>query len=182
MNYDITLLEKIKIELPEDVLSVETSTLMPHILVKSSSVKKIIERLKFGRDYDMKFLNCISASHIAEEKDGAVCYSFNLIYILSDSSLMKSIAVKVLLDDKGDGSIENKVPSIDSIYHSANWFEREIYDLHGIFFDFNRDLSRLLLPPDWDGHPLRKDYSEKEEYNGISTTREDELINLRPFQ
>lgn len=63
------------------------------------------------------------------------------------------------------------VPSVESIWRVAGWHERECYDLLGVFFDGHPDLRRLLLPDDWIGHPLRKDYVEEAHYHGIPTTR-----------
>jgi NADH-quinone oxidoreductase subunit C len=64
------------------------------------------------------------------------------------------------------------VPSVESVWKAANWHEREIYDLLGVTFEGHSDLRRLLMPEDWIGHPLRKDFVEPEEYHGISTRRE----------
>ncbi|HYD49215.1 MAG TPA: NADH-quinone oxidoreductase subunit C [Terriglobales bacterium] len=64
------------------------------------------------------------------------------------------------------------VPSVESIWKAANWHEREAYDLLGVSFTGHPDLRRILLPEDWIGHPLRKDYVEPVEYHGISTRRE----------
>ena len=62
---------------------------------------------------------------------------------------------------------EPKVPSVEQIWRIADWFEREIYDMYGIEFEGHRDLRRILLPSDWEGFPLRKDYKFPETYNGI---------------
>ena len=60
-----------------------------------------------------------------------------------------------------------KIPSVEQIWRIADWFERETYDMFGIEFTGHRDLRRILLPDDWEGWPLRKDYQEQETYHGI---------------
>ena len=61
--------------------------------------------------------------------------------------------VKVFVDDE-----ELSIPSITDIYPSANFYEREAYDMFGINFSEHPDLTRILMPDDWNGHPLRKNY------------------------
>ena len=60
-----------------------------------------------------------------------------------------------------------QVPSVEQIWRIADWFERETYDMLGIEYVGHRDLRRILLPDDWEGWPLRKDYQEQETYHGI---------------
>jgi NADH-quinone oxidoreductase subunit C len=64
-----------------------------------------------------------------------------------------------------------EVPSVEKLWPTANWFERECYDLLGIIYLGHSDLRRIMLPDDWVGFPLRKDYAEQADYHGIGTTR-----------
>ncbi len=71
------------------------------------------------------------------------------------------------------------VPSVEGVWKAANWLERECYDLLGVTFTGHPDLRRVLLPDDWQGHPLRKDYAETGGYHDISNERENPLVELR---
>lgn len=72
------------------------------------------------------------------------------------------ILVKVHVD-RENGS----VPTVVDVHRAANWYERECYDMTGVRFDGHPHHTRILLPPDWIGYPLRKDYVFPEEYNGM---------------
>ncbi|MBC8042373.1 MAG: NADH-quinone oxidoreductase subunit C [Rhizobacter sp.] len=62
---------------------------------------------------------------------------------------------------------ENEIPSVAEVWRTADWHEREAYDLFGIVFTGHPDLRRILCPEDWEGFPLRKDYKVQEMYHGI---------------
>jgi NADH-quinone oxidoreductase subunit C len=100
---------------------------------------------------------CLSGvDYPAEEKLGIVC-NFESI-----GHKTHKIAVKVKCRRDG-GSI----PSVSCVWHTANWHEREAYDMYGMVFEGHPDLRRILCPEDWTGFPLRKDYQVQETYHGI---------------
>jgi NADH-quinone oxidoreductase subunit C len=71
------------------------------------------------------------------------------------------------------------VSTVECVWKTANWFEREVYDLFGVDFPGHPDLRRIMLPDDWIGHPLRKDYQEAGGWHGISNVRENPLVELK---
>src|SRR5882762_7934202 len=93
-----------------------------------------------------------------------------VVYHLYSYSTRHAFILKVELDRAAPS-----VPSVESVWKSADWLEREQYDLLGVTFEGHPDLRRIMLPDDWVGNPLRKDYAEQPEYHQISTTRESPL-------
>lgn len=81
---------------------------------------------------------------------------------------------------------EEAIPSVTSLWEGANWFERELFDLFGVLFENHSDLTRILMPDDWQGHPLRKDYALTEEVvefkHGVTPKIPSQIINLRRKQ
>jgi len=93
-----------------------------------------------------------------------------VVYHLYSYSKRHAFILKVELDRANP-----VVPSVESVWKSADWLEREQYDLLGVKFEGHPDLRRIMLPDDWVGHPLRKDYKEPGEYHHISHLRESPL-------
>ncbi len=77
---------------------------------------------------------------------------FEIIYLLYSFARNDRLRMKVLAAEG------EPIPSVTAIWPAANWLEREIYDLFGVVFEGHPDLRRILMPEDWTGHPLRKDY------------------------
>ena len=92
---------------------------------------------------------------------------FAVIYNLYSPGLRRKVTVKSFLDRE-----QPEVASLEPLFPGISWYERETFDMFGIRFINHRSLKRLLLPDDWTGHPLRKDYVYPESYNGLTTARE----------
>lgn len=78
---------------------------------------------------------------------------FHIIYQLLAIEKAERLSLRVPVP-----ASEPVVPTIEGIFLNANWFEREIFDMFGVRFDGHSDMRRILMPHDWEGHPLRKDY------------------------
>jgi NADH-quinone oxidoreductase subunit C len=119
---------------------------------------RIKEIALFLRDNDrMQFdtLMCLSGLDYTGGK-------FGVVYHLASTPLGHKFVLKV------DLTSENMhVESVESVWKTANWHEREAFDMYGIIFDNHPDLRRILMPDDWVGYPLRKDYQVPEFYNGM---------------
>jgi NADH-quinone oxidoreductase subunit C len=105
--------------------------------------------------FDM--LSCVSGIDNGEQ-----AATMEVVYNLYSIPFNHHLMIKVLLPRE-----KPEIESISHIWKTANWQEREIFDMYGIHFKNHPDLRRILMPADWDGHPLRKDYKHQEYYRGI---------------
>lgn len=80
-----------------------------------------------------------------------------VVYWLHNPTTLQRIRVTVI------AARDEALPSVVDLWKGANWYERELYDLFGVKFEGHPDLKRILMPDDWNGHPLRRDYALTEE-------------------
>lgn len=126
-----------------------------HIQLKPDDWFEIASWLKSEPSLHFDSLQCHTGMDVGENMLEA---RYNLHSMTHDHKIEIRIAVS---RDKAN------IPSIEQIWRIGDWFERETYDMFGIFFDGHRDHRRMLLPEDWEGYPLRKDYVVQETYHGI---------------
>ena len=127
--------------------------------------EKLKETCLLLRDHEETYfdmLSCITGIDNLPNEN-----TLEVIYNLSSLPYGYAISLKVKLDRNGkDGNLP-VLDSVTEIWGTANWLEREVYDLLGINFEGHPDLRRILLPTDWEGHPLQKDYKLQEYYHGV---------------
>ena len=118
------------------------------------------------RDNDSLYFDMLSC--LTGVDHGPKAGKMEVIYHLYSVPYGLPLALKVELKRPEDETEMPEVPSVASVWQTADWHEREAFDLLGIRFASHPDLRRILLPADWEGHPLRKDYEHQEEYHGIT--------------
>jgi NADH-quinone oxidoreductase subunit C len=149
---------------------IETDTKNPqHALVApTQAIADICRFLHEDNRLYFDYLACITAID-----NGPATATMELIYHLTSIPYGRDLVLKTIFPRNEPGEALPSVPTVSTIWRTADWHEREAYDLLGIHFEGHPDLRRILLPEDWQGHPLRKDYDLQERYHGIYVRYED---------
>ena len=143
-----SLIDRIKKQFGEAITEA-VATLGQQILrVKKESYVALCRFLRDADNARFDMCNDLTAVHWPERQGE----EFDIVVNLYSVSKNRRLRIKVALAD-GEAC-----PSVTSIWTGADWMEREVYDMFGIRFDGHADLRRILLPSDWPGHPLRKEY------------------------
>lgn len=152
----------------EVIVSVQDQGIMPVANVDIAKLKAICQFLWADERLFFDYLACITAVDNCPQAN-----TMEIIYNLNSIPYGHSFAMKVMVDRNQEGGPLPVVPTVSDIWRTADWHEREAYDLFGIYFENHPDLRRILLPEDWEGYPLRKDYKAQAEYHGIRVAYED---------
>jgi NADH-quinone oxidoreductase subunit C len=145
-------------------IQINTQNLQPYLTVPAA---RLVAMCQFLRDDDRLFfdlLACVTGIDNGPEAD-----TMEVVYNLTSIPYEHNLMLKVIVSRATGSAKLPSVPSIAHIWRTADWHEREAFDLVGIHFEHHPDLRRILLPTDWVGHPLRTDYEEQEDYHGIKT-------------
>ncbi len=149
------IFNSLKTEFGDDVISLtESKEVESFIIIKAHRITEICLYL---RDEPLMLFDYLVNLSGMDYKE-----NFTVVYHLYSISNKHRIVLKVELEK--DNPV---VPTVELVWKSANWHEREAYDMFGIQFEGHPYMVRILCPYDWVGHPLRKDYKEPETYHGI---------------
>lgn len=147
---------------PEVIVGEENTGRQPALLIHPDSIQDVCLELRDNEHTYFDFLSCLSGVDYGIGEN-----MFGVVYHLASIPYKTQLTLKV--KKYHDRSLESlpSFPTVSTVWRTADWHEREAYDLLGIFFEGHPDLRRILLPDDWEGYPLRKDYQAQEYYHGI---------------
>jgi NADH-quinone oxidoreductase subunit C len=161
----LQIYERIRERFSGKLLEVSDRKPDPFAVIEPSA---IVEIGRFLRDEPQLAMNCLSNQTGVDYKD-----RIEVVYHLFSYAHRHGCVLKVKLPRENPS-----IATVEEIWRAANWMEREIFDLLGVTFEGHSDMRRILMPEDWLGYPLRKDFVEPLEYHGISTVRESPIIRL----
>lgn len=118
------------------------------IVVSTAVLQDVLSYLRDTPKFEMNFLSDVVGLDMLGRKQPR----FEVIYNLYSLANFNRLFIKVAVEDG------QSIPSATAVYPGANYPEREVYDMLGVVFDGHPDLTRILMPDDWVGHPLRKDF------------------------
>lgn len=153
---------------PEAIGELDVSGKDPFVIVEADRIADVCLLARDAEGLECDYLSNLGAIDVGENL-GVVYHLFSLRH-------KHTLVLKVFVARQSP-----HVPTVVGVWPAANWMEREAWDLMGIVFDGHPDLRRLLLPGNWEGHPLRKDYQEQPDYKGISTTRQSILERFERY-
>lgn len=169
-----TLYETLKSKFGDKITGANLENIDPWIEVAPEGIVEVCRYLKTDPATQFDMLNCVTGNDIYDadpkkQKKLDAEPHVEAVYHLSSTVKKHSLVLKVILP-RWKNDIEGElpeVPSVAGVWRTADWHEREVYDLSGIRFVGHPNLRRILCPEDWVGHPLRKDYEMPLEYHGI---------------
>jgi len=150
--------DRLKARFGEAVLSFEAAAKQPFAVVAADRIAEVAAFLKTEPDLRFDNLMCLSAVDYPKETPPRM----EIVYHLLSYAHAQQFVLKVQLPRE-----DPRLPTVEGSWGVANWHEREAYDLFGIVFEGHSDLRRILLPDDWEGYPLRKDWQDPDFYNGM---------------
>ncbi|GAA4913446.1 NADH-quinone oxidoreductase subunit C [Mucilaginibacter defluvii] len=144
------------------IVGEERTGLQPALLIQPDSIVDVCRELRDNPKTYFDFLSSLSGVDYGVDSG-----RFGVVYHLASIPYRLQLTLKITIEHDRNSDELPAFKSVSSVYRTADWHEREAYDLLGIYFEGHPDLRRILLPDDWEGYPLQKDYKTAEYYKGI---------------
>jgi NADH-quinone oxidoreductase subunit C len=152
--------DRLAAQFGERITAFQADALQPWTVVVADAIAEVAAFAKADPGLAFDNLMCLSAADYPAVKE--VPGRMEVVYHLWSYRHLHLHVLKVMLPRDGAS-----LPTVEGVWGVANWHEREAFDMFGIRFAGHSDLRRILLPDDWEGHPLRKDWVDPEFYNGM---------------
>jgi NADH-quinone oxidoreductase subunit C/D len=168
-----SIIDDLKTSFGEAILAVQpTKDDIPTVWVTRDRARDVLRHLKSAveRPYRMLYDLTVIDERVRANRQDQPASDFTVVYHLLSFDRNDDIRIKVPLE-----VADLSLPSITGIWPAANWYEREAWDLFGVKFEGHPHLSRILMPPTWNGHPLRKDHPARATEMGPFTMPEDKM-------
>jgi NADH-quinone oxidoreductase subunit C/D len=156
MDDNSTILQELQRAFGEAAITAQaTRDGIPTVWVARDKARAVLRHLKEGVDKPYRMLYDLTAidERVRDNRAGQPPGDFTVVYHLLSFERNQDIRIKVPLEGEYPS-----LPTITDLWPAANWYEREVWDMFGITFDGHPHLRRILMPPTWQGHPLRKDH------------------------
>jgi NADH-quinone oxidoreductase subunit C len=145
----------LKTKFGDAIIEAKFDVLQPWIRIAPDKAKDISLFLRDSATLQFDYLCCLSGM---DYNNG----NLGIVYHLASMVLKHKIVIKAQCTKENP-----HIQSVTEVWGTANWHEREVFDMYGIVIDGHPDLRRILMPDDWEGNPLRKDYKVQEFYHGM---------------
>jgi NADH-quinone oxidoreductase subunit C len=180
-----TIFDTLKEQFGDAVIELQQPEIEPIIRIAPESLMEIAEFVKSNADFQCDYMMCLTGVDLppppppkpkkkkkTDDEDAPVeeappaepepepIYECAVLYHLYSMTHRHRVTLKVQMPRE-----DAHVASVTALWQAADWHEREAYDLIGVVFDGHPNLTRILLPDDWEGHPLQKDYKQQEYYD-----------------
>ncbi len=171
----LSIAQTIQDKFPKEVKEIVEFRKQVSVIIQRDRAKEILAFLYFNKDFNFDYLvDLCGVDYMGQKKP-----RFEVVYNLFSMKHRHFFRVRVEVDEDTQDAPDNlSVDTVTDIWRGADWHERECFDLFGIRFKGHPDLRRILMPEDWEGYPLRKDYPLKSDLGDMEWQEYKDLIEF----
>jgi len=148
MSEQTALADKLKAEFPDAVTGIEEFRGDVTVTIERKDIAKVCQYCRDSEGFEFNLLSDLCGIDYLTTKP-----RFGVSYVMYSLPCNHTLRLKVLVPEE-----DPTLPTVTGVWPGTNWQEREVFDMFGLTFEGHPDMRRVLMPYDWTGHPLRKDY------------------------